>query len=182
MFNPRTKKKSQPYNLRILYVFFFFFKAVCLDDGITENSIIFYKFSGQSRNSYLWCTDKFSSFVCWKSTDEISIDVASNWSTSIIESSVIFPRVLLNESSLVKIIFFFFTYYYYSPEFERTFNFCWQTNSKINMLKVILKIWRLIRFVDFFLCLRMTKYAFLADVNQMWVKTFISSQYNIVDT
>lgn len=91
--NPH-KKKFYRKNLHML---------TYLDDEILENSPYHYekKMWLQPSNSYLWCTDKFSSFVCWKSTDEISIDVASKWSTSIVESSGIFPRTLLNESSLI---------------------------------------------------------------------------------
>lgn len=50
---------------------------------------------------YLWWMGTFSSTECWKSTDEISIDIASKWSTSIVEFSGILPSVLLNESSLL---------------------------------------------------------------------------------
>lgn len=135
-------------------------------------------------SSYLWCTDKSSSVACWKSTDEMSRDDESNWSTSIAESSCIFRSVSRNESSLFEIVSFTRTNYRTFIVLE-LFTFLIPSKRSIEHARFFFVLRQCEKFrltfivqsfsLALFFCVVCSDVCVFAEVNQLWVKTFASS-------
>lgn len=108
------------------------------------------KFQLQLPLPYLWCTDNLSSVDCPKSTAGISIDVVSNWSMSIAESSGICSSVFVNESSLNNQITFNHTAAQWrSVDFQIGLCFC---KNKNNLHRKNFTVFSLCWFVFLFWC------------------------------